>query len=162
MTVKRQLQMYDADVKVMPRRADGGAMSGVGGWGSRKDVGMLGWERDRRRDQTELFLCLRACVRMRMLSIYLFNQFSTLIVVLSFGPECQVYYGPPAETQRLPCCAFDPPRPPRAAQALPPRCVRAQLGETCCGAFRSELKWLRTRTSVCPSVRRVALQPTGA
>lgn len=145
--------MYDADVTVMPRRADGCAMSWVGGWGSRKDLETRWAGKETGGETKRNFSCaLRACVRMRMLSIYLFNQFSTLIVVLSFGPSVKSTLGRPQKRSGFPAVrSTRSPRPLRAA--LPPRCVRAQPGETCCGAFRRELKWLRTRTSVRPSVR---------
>lgn len=68
--------MCDADVKVMPRRADGRVMS------CKETSG-----------ESNRTFPVCACVRMRMLSIYLFNQFSTLIVVLSFGPSVKSTLG---------------------------------------------------------------------
>lgn len=59
--MKWQLQMYDADVKVMPRRADGGAMSWVGGWGSRKDVGLGKRQAEKPNGTFPVFACVRAC-----------------------------------------------------------------------------------------------------
>lgn len=77
------------------------AVRWAGGWGSRKDVGHVGLGK-RQAEKPNGTFPVRACVRMRMLSIYLFNQFSTLIVVLSFGPSVKSTLGRPHKRSGFP------------------------------------------------------------